>query len=204
MENNRRKFSRIAVNEETCCVTINGHSYHAKLVDQSIGGFRIEGLNLLMLPDNVPIVLEFDGESTEVVCRNVNRVDGNSFAVGLQRTDTKRKSKEEEESTEISPQIFINSYLKLEETFKTLCWPLAVDDSKLVVEVAGGKEFKVGLGKIQTFTRNERLRDLRKSNGSLKRLAELYTLTSGQIISVIPEAIADFEFGPNNRLCVAK
>lgn len=203
MENNRRKFSRIAVNEETCNVTINGHSYHAKLVDQSIGGFRIEGLNLLMLPDNVPIVLEFDGETTEVVCRNVKRVDDNSFAVGLQRTDVKKKT-EDEESTEITPQVFINSYVKLDETFKTLCWPLAVADSKLVVEVAGGKEFKVGMGKIQTFTKKERLSDLRKSNDSLKRLVELYTLTTGQIISVIPEAIVDFEFGPNNRLCVAK
>lgn len=203
MENNRRKFSRIPVGGETCQVSINGHSYHAKLVDQSIGGFRIEGLNLLMLPDNVPIVLEFDGESTEVVCRNVARVGDNSFAVGLQRTDLKKPKKDDEESTEITPQIFINSYVRLDETFKTLCWPLAVNESKLVVEVAGGKEFQVGLGKIQTFTQIERLRDLRKSD-SLKRLAELYTVTTGKIIRPIPETIAEFEFGPDNRLCVTK
>jgi len=202
MDNNRRKFARITSNEENCQVTINGHSYHAKLVDQSIGGFRIEGLNLLMLPDNVPIVLEFDGESTEVVCRNVSRVDDNSFAVGLQRTDLK-KTAVEEDSVEITPKIFINSYVKLNDSFKTLCWPLAVEgESKLVVEIAGGKEFRVSLDKIQTFTRIERLRDLRESKDSLKRLAELYTLMTGKIISVVPEAIADFEFGPNNRLCI--
>ena len=189
MTTERRKFSRINGNSEFCTLTINKTPHEVRLLDQSINGFRVESIELLVFTNTVPITVQLDGSKTRVVCRNIERLNQNEFALGLQRLEDSSSLLDQ-----LIPEIFINPYVQL-DSLNVLCSPFESLGSKLVVQLPGKRNFDVQRNEIATRTRAERETELLSSTKNLKALALFYQAASGVEVRPQVRSILEFEFG---------
>ena len=188
MSTDKRKFLRIKNSEAQCTLTINKTQYPVRLIDQSIDGLRVEGVPLLVFTNNVPLTIDVDGVSSSVICRNIQRIGDQEFALWLQRVERVANV-----MGDLKPQILINPYVSL-NSIKLLCSPLASMDSKLRVELPGKKEFDVEMENIATRTRPERVEELQDPE-HLEDLAGFYYAATGVQVDPNADSIVRFEFG---------
>jgi len=74
MITNRRKFHRIPV-DERCIVKIDGVDLECTLVDQSITGAKIAGLDFLVVPYGKKLSIHYDDEVFDAVVRRCGVVE---------------------------------------------------------------------------------------------------------------------------------
>ena len=137
MNINRRKFLRLNTDRQQCNVRLGIGESAGFVVDESIEGLRIGGLDLLILFADQKVTVEYDGESIVGRCRSVSRGDGGYFEVGIHR--------EGDDYTEDPKSILLNTFMKFDGKSVT-CVPMGVtQDDDVQIKLINGKEFTVSL-----------------------------------------------------------
>jgi hypothetical protein len=194
MITNRRKFHRIPV-EETCTVKIDGVDLECKLVDQSITGAKVSGLDFLVIPYGKSLSVHYDDEVFDAVIRGVTRNDKNEMLIGIERAENT------DPDTLNETAMLLNCYLRHEGNLM-VCIPISVDaDNRVKVQLWDGMQFPINFSALVTMNRTERYQSLIKGS-DLAMIAELYGLKDVPMSKML-DALFEFEFGslPN---CNAK
>jgi len=128
MITNRRKFHRIPV-EEKCIVRIDGVDLECHLVDQSITGAKIAGLDFLVIPYGKPLSIIYDGESFDAIIRGVTRDEKNEMLIGIERSETADPDSIDKEA------MLLNCYIRHEGNLM-VCIPISVEaDGRVCTEL---------------------------------------------------------------------
>ena len=194
MLTNRRKFHRIPVDEK-CNVTIDGAKLECALVDQSINGAKIAGLNFLVVPFGKILTVEHCDESFEAVVRGVTRDDKGDMLIGIQRSETV------DDDCDNNEAMLLNCFIRHEGSLM-VCIPINVEpDGRVKIQLWDGMQFPINYTALETMNRTERYKSL-MSGSNLKMIAELYGLGSVPM-SQLADKIFEFEFGVLEN-CYAK
>jgi len=194
MLTNRRKFLRISVNEE-CVVNVDGVNLDCKLIDQSINGAKIAGLNFLVVPFGKRLTLQLDQEEIEAVVRGVTRNDDNEMLIGIQRIETVDENEEDHDA------MLLNCYIRHEGSMM-VCIPISIQpDGRVKIQLWDGTQFPIAYSALSTMNRAERYESL-MSGSNIKIIAELYGLPTTPMTELV-DRIFDFEFGALSN-CNAK
>lgn len=186
MLTNRRKFHRIAI-EQKCSVTIDGSKLDCTLVDQSINGAKIAGLDFLVIPFEKKLTVTEDGEAFEAVIRGVTRDENGEMLIGIQRAETV------DENEENGDAMLLNCYLRHDGNMM-VCIPLSVEpDGRVKIQLWDGMQFPINYSALETMNRSERYLSL-MTGSNLKMIAELYGLGSLPLTQMA-DKIFEFEFG---------
>ena len=218
---NRRKYHRMPSTGESA-VYSSGVKLDCRVLDESIGGFRIAGVRLPVLPRNQPLTLEYRDESIDVFCANVERDADGSFTIGLQRVDTMETSKASsdlgdsclngslddvlatvsfsDELQNAAPSIngaLINPFVDFGFQTRILCRILSVNPGAVLrIELLGQKQFDVAADKVLPMIESERRVQL-EAEVSVQWLDEIYSQSTDSQVSPDVDSILEFEFGPN-------
>lgn len=190
-DSNRREFHRIACVPVPCIVEADGCRVECELLDESIGGFRIIGIDPLMLDQDQPMSIEHRDEVMNVYCANVSRTDEGKFSIGLEREDVRSQNDDPAPTGTL-----INPYVHIGKGVGVLCRLVEIKSPEdVVVEVLGKKRFSVHANRVTPLLRVERKAELTALD-SIDWLAEIYSSASlDETISPTVDAIVDFEFG---------
>ena len=190
MNINRRKFLRLNTDRQQCNVRLGIGESAGFVVDESIEGLRIGGLDLLILFADQKVTVEYDGESIVGRCRSVSRGDGGYFEVGIHR--------EGDDYTEDPKSILQNTFMKFDGKSVT-CVPMGVtQDDDVQIKLINGKEFTVSRDQIFQLTRQERLEEL-CDDDTLAKVMQVYRLMDDANAFTSRTAVLDHEFGPAVR-----
>ena len=194
MITNRRKYHRITVDEK-CVVTIDGATLDCSLVDQSINGAKIAGLDFLVVPFGKVITVKVDDESFEAVIRGVTRDEAGKMLIGIQRSETV------DDADESSDAMLLNCFIRHDGNLM-VCIPINVEpDGRVKIQLWDGMQFPINYSALETMNRTERYTSL-MTGSNLKMIAELYGLGSVPM-SQLADKIFEFEFGSLHN-CNAK
>ncbi len=194
MLTNRRKFHRIPVDEK-CIVTIDGAQLECSLVDQSINGGKIAGLDFLVIPAGKTLTVKQDGEEFKAVIRGVTRDERQKMLIGIQRSETIRDDEESDDA------MLLNCYIRHDGNLM-VCIPLSVEsDGRVTIQLWDGMQFPINFTALETMNRTERYKSL-MSGSDLKMIAELYGLGTVPM-AALADKIFEFEFGHLEN-CTAK
>lgn len=216
---NRRRYRRIATSALTgspCIVESEGHQAGCELIDESIGGYRIKGIDPLFLPKHQPLRIAYRDEVVNVLCANVARVDGKKLSIGLQRVDTMAAPVSEEDWGEaarfasqwqgriVAPPkrrlpaatgSLLHPFFRYRHQIGIACRILQVkEDDRLVIEILKRKQFEVAVSAITSLTRDERREEL-LAEPSIDWLADVYSDGNAAAIKCDVESVLEFEFG---------
>ena len=164
--------------------------YQAELIDESIGGLRVGGLDLAYLYLGHPVLISLRGEVISGHCRTVDRDANNQLAVGICRDVD-----ELEVAQSSAPTLLVNSFIPMGD-FKLVCERLETrHDGQIRLRLISGNEFTVANKQLIALTRNERESELRGSEGDCSaELCRIYTEMTGYQYQSVDEILAT-EFG---------
>lgn len=186
MLTNRRKFHRIPVDEK-CVVEIDGANLDCSLVDQSINGAKIAGLDFLVVPFGKSLVVKQDEEEFDAVIRGVTRGENQEMLIGIQRSETI------DEDEENGDAMLLNCYIRHDGNMM-VCIPISVEpDGRVKIQLWDGMQFPINFSALETMNRTERYTSL-MSGSNLKMIAELYGLGAVPMAQ-LADKIFEFEFG---------
>ena len=186
MITNRRKFHRIPV-EEKCIVKIDGVELECNLVDQSITGAKIAGLDFLVIPYGKTLSVYYDDEVFEAVIRGVTRNEKNEMLIGIERSETADPDSLDKEA------MLLNCYLRHEGNLM-VCIPISVEaDSRVRVQLWDGMQFPINFTALVTMNRTERYKSLMKGS-DLSMIADLYGIKDVPLAR-LSDTLFEFEFG---------
>ena len=186
MITNRRKFHRIPV-EEKCIVKIDGVELECNLVDQSITGAKIAGLDFLVIPYGKTLSVHYDDEVFEAVIRGVTRNEKNEMLIGIERSETADPDSLDKEA------MLLNCYLRHEGNLM-VCIPISVEaDSRVRVQLWDGMQFPINFTALVTMNRTERYKSLMKGS-DLSMIADLYGIKDVPLARLL-DTLFEFEFG---------
>ncbi len=187
MQQNKRKYHRLPSAGAACTVFIDGVRIAGEMRDESISGAKVSGLELLMLPLNKKVDIEFEGETFSAFARNAQRGEDGLFIVGFRRDETTKGDDLE------CTAMLLNAFFEHHGSY-AICVPLGLDASgNVTVQLWNGKQFVVPLGSLKSLTRTERFEILANPE-HLKFSAGIYGF---QLPSSRSE-IFDFEYGKMN------
>ena len=84
--NERRKFKRFQCAPQNCEISFDLAKHPGAIVEESVGGMKLRGLDLLVVPEDCPVQIEQLGVTQAGTVRSVSRVDGKfQLGVSLQR-----------------------------------------------------------------------------------------------------------------------
>ena len=154
MKVDQRKFFRINVNQAACKLSCNNHTFDGIFVDESIEGLRVSGIciddSMNLSTCNV-IQVTVDHKTVAATPRNLCRLKGGTFAIGLQR---------ENASTPVPDRYFIRQFVSLSGC-NIACTILAsVDPLQASIRIANGKDFVVEKSRLTDLTIDERRLEL--------------------------------------------
>ena len=186
MITNRRKFHRIPV-EEKCIVKIDGVELECNLVDQSITGAKIAGLDFLVIPYGKTLSVHYDDEVFEAVIRGVTRNEKNEMLIGIERSETADPDSLDKEA------MLLNCYLRHEGNLM-VCIPISVEaDSRVRVQLWDGMQFPINFTALVTMNRTERYKSLMKGS-DLSMIADLYGINDVPLARLL-DKLFEFELG---------
>jgi len=189
---NRRKYHRIPSYSEACSVTLDNVILKGSIVDESISGVGVTGLDLLMMPHNKPLTIEYRDGSFEANARHVERQPDGQFNLGVIR----REELDREELVD-SAAMLINCYVKHGNAF-VICMPILLEsDSQVLIQLWDGVQFRVAREQLSPMSRIERF-EMLSDLGCLQYTTEMYGFKS-----VSPEVnklqVFEHEFGTYNQ-----
>ena len=169
---NRRKYLRMSSGGEECTLTVDGIKLEGEIVDESISGIGITGLDLLMMPHNKPLTVEHRDGSFSGNARHVKRQEDGQFNLGVIR-ETELSSDEPLETA----AMLINCYVKHGDAL-VICMPILLEsDSQVLIQLWDGVQFRVPRSKLNPMSRLERFEILKDLN-CLGYTAEMYGFPS--------------------------
>ncbi len=187
MSQNRRKFIRIDAGNAPCHVTIGQARSEATMVNESIYGLCIGGLDIMFLSANQLMVVEYESDRIVGRAKSASRDSDGRFQIGILKSD-------DEPDRDIT-QILINSFMDF-VGFKVVCIPIGLKpDGKILIRLIDGKEFSVEKSKIMQMTRYEREAELSEDLTMLGRLLKLYSVMNPSMNWNSEQDILDQEFG---------
>jgi hypothetical protein len=190
MQQNRRKHERISGNEEPCVVSLDQVHMEGIVVDESVAGVGIAGLDLFMMPFNKPVIVNRREGQFAANVRYVRRTQDHRFNVGVIR----RTELTAEEATENSAML-INCYVNHHD-WLVICMPIEVDSDQVVVQLWDGLQFRVKRADLVSLTRRERFQML-DDEKHLSNALEMYKLQS-ESPTADRYRIFEHEFGQYN------
>ncbi len=194
MITNRRKFHRIPV-EEKCIAKIDGADLECTLVDQSITGAKIAGLDFLVVPYGKPLSIHYDGEVFEAIIRGVTRNDKNEMLIGIERAETAEPDTIEQDA------MLLNCFIRHEGNLM-VCIPISVQaDQRVLIQLWDGMQFPISFSALVTMNRRERYQSLMKGS-NLSMIGDLYGIKDVPMSQLL-DALFEFEFGQLSN-CTAK
>ena len=186
MLTNRRKFHRIPVDEK-CIAKIDGVDLDCVLVDQSINGAKIAGLDFLVVPYGKPLTIHHDDEGFDAIIRGVTRDKDGNMLLGIERAETANP-----ESLEIEA-ILLNSFIRHEGNLM-VCIPISIEPDKRVrIQLWDGSQFPINFSALVTMNRTERYESLMKGS-NLTLIAKLYGINNVPMSQLL-DTVFEFEFG---------
>ena len=187
MYENRREFLRINAQDAKCVVKLGIGQSSGYVIDESISGIRVGGLELLMLIADQKVTVVHDGQSIVGRCRSVTRDENGLFRIGIFR--------ESEAHLSEPRSILLNSFMNLGGC-DLVCLPLAVvDEHRIRVRLMDEKEFVVRRNQIFQLTRDEREKALR-NHQTLTEISNIYSLMDDSRNWATVNDILLVEFGP--------
>jgi hypothetical protein len=183
---NRRKFSRmIPVNAE-CELKIGGEKLKCELLEDSIGGMKVGGLDLLLVPQDAAVELNYRDFAQQGCCRSICRGEGNRFEMGIMLCD--------ETSRPTTGGLLVGCFVRCHDNM-IACRPIGLsDDGRVRLQIHDGKEFVIARKFLVGKTRNERARDLYANPAEVQFASKNYGLNVDNATDRV-ETIVDFEFG---------
>ena len=187
MPDNRRKYMRISSQQIDCKVRLGVGESAGFVVDESIDGLRVGGLDLLLLAADQRIEVEYLGQTLIGRCRSVARDENGLFQVGIYREDPSYRAN--------IRSMLLNSFM----TFNgcdIVCLPISVvNEEKIRVRLMDGNEFTVQKDQVFQISRDEREMEL-QSQHKLSELLQVYSLMDANNRLYSLNDILDYEFGP--------
>ena len=188
MNSNRRQSIRISGGNAPCRVRLEESETPAHIIDESIHGLSVGGLNLLILFQDQTIQVEYEGQWIFGRCRSAARDSVGSIRVGILKCD---------EPSQVAPiRILLNSYIEY-GGHKLVCLPVSeMPNEQVVIRFPDGKEFPVNRNTLTQMTRYERLEELSSHASRIESTQKIYrALIPGRPFLGI-EDILEQEFGP--------
>lgn len=196
MSQERRKYLRLNVSDETCQVKLGHETFEGQLLDESIGGARVGSVPLLALSLNQPVEIQFGSEVITGACRSVTRQADNLFAIGVRRNEAKPLEEEKNSG------MLLNTFLELSGC-ALICIPIAsVDENTMRVMMIDGREFEIDRSKLFSLTRLERVEKL-SAERRFRNILRVYNLPVTDNAFDARDAIINQEFGPVGQFSMA-
>lgn len=196
MSINRRQYFRLAVDVELGEIDLRGQTYQGVLLEESIGGLKIGGLELVNLVRGDLVTFRGQRESYQGLCRSVARDDQGLFSIGIERA---------ENSTGASTKrMLVNSYI-FNEGYHFVCYPeLTVNSENTQVTLWNEHQLIATKQQLCSFTEVER-REYLESPDYLHFVATAYgkmpnlvadesKQTEDNVNQTLVQEILDFEF----------
>lgn len=174
MQEDRRKHQRIAANDDPCVVSIDDVFLEGEVVDESVSGTGIAGLDLFMMPYNKPVIVSRREGQFAANVRHVRRERDRRFNIGVIRRTELTADEAEEDSA-----MLINCYVNHQD-WMVICMPISVDSDKVVVQLWDGLQFRVSRSDLVSMTREERFEMLRDRK-HLSNAVEMYKFESSSL-----------------------
>ena len=163
----RRRFARIPRDRSACRIRFGDAEFDGFLVEESIGGLKVSGLDLLALPENQPVEIIYHNVANYGICRTANRDDDDTLAIGVMLKD---------HPVLAEPQGLLVSCFFSAHGHWLACSPLQVNaDDSLEIQLFDGKELTVSRQAVKAFTLFERRAELKANPSMQSKLAELYS-----------------------------
>lgn len=189
---NKRKFLRMASQPTPCSVLVDEIQIPGTIADESISGAKIIGLDLLMMPFNKALSLEYNGAMVPVQARNTLRDENNMFVLGVVRSEMLETTEDEESSA-----MLINCYVKHQDAC-VICAPIHIEsETQVVIQLWDGVQFRVPRSSLVPMSRAERFEMLQDPK-CLQYTATMYDMKPDL------HQLFDYEFGTYADCPVAK
>ena len=195
---NKRKYHRIPSELVPCTIDVDDVRISGLVADESISGAKIVGLDLLTMPFNKKLSLEYRNEKIEVHARNAIRAEDNSFMLGVVRTEML----DPERTNSDSNAMLINCYVKHGNAC-VICMPIHIESEKqIVIQLWDGVQFRVPRSSLAPMSRGERFAMLREP-GCFEYTASMYGFDTSNTEENI-QNLFEYEFGSYDDCPVAK
>ncbi len=189
---NRRKYVRIKANRNPCQFELNGMESNCVVVDESIEGIRVSGLDLTRLSLDQKITIHYKGVTIIGRCRSISRNPDGTFRVGVFR--------ESAEYEHAHKAFLLNTFMRCNR-FEIVCTVNeTIGTDQLHVELLDGKTFVLDRDRVIKRTRTERhakLEAIVEDEEKFDELQAIYSSLTGKSFQE-PEvdSILAQEFGP--------
>lgn len=195
---NKRKYHRMPSSEPVpCTVAVDDIRISGVIANESISGARIVGLDLLMMPFNKELSLEFRNEKIAVHARNTSRDEDNKFVLGVVRHEMLDSDRETE-----STAMLINCYVKHGNAC-VICMPIHIEsESQIVIQLWDGVQFRVPRSSLVPMSRGERFAML-SDPGCFEYTASMYGFDPTNTQQNLQD-LFEYEFGTYTECPVAK
>ena len=185
---NKRQFLRMSSKPEPCTVAVDQSRIPGLIIEESISGAKLTDLDLLTMPFNKALTLEYRDQQVAAHARNTLRDENNKFILGVVRAESM-----DPEQNEPTSAMLINCYVQHGEAC-VICMPIQIEsDSQVLIQLWDGVQFRVPRTRLIPMSRVERFRFLQDPK-SLEYTAALYgfELNSPQSSA---QAVFEYEFG---------
>lgn len=151
MEINRRQFHRLPSQGEPCILNVDNLTLTGSIIDESISGAKVTDLDLLMMPYDKSLMLEYREGKIEFRSRNVERNDEGNFRMGVIRSESVPK-----DQTEESAAMLVNCYVQHHDAY-VICMPIHIESpEQVLIQLWDGVQFRVPRTHLFALTRSER------------------------------------------------
>ena len=185
---NKRQFLRMSSSPEPCTVAVDQSRIAGLITEESISGAKVTDLDLLTMPFNKALTLEFRGQEIAAFARNTMRDENNKFVLGVVRAESV-----DTEQSEPTAAMLINCYVQHGDAC-VICMPIQIEsESQILIQLWDGVQFRVPRTRLIPMSREERFRMLQNPK-SLDYTSALYgfELNSPQSSA---QNLFEYEFG---------
>lgn len=169
-------------------VVVDNCEMKGYLVNESISGASIAGVDFLMLPYGQPMEIKYRDEAFYANIRNAARDDKDNVLVGLSRADALGELPDPEDA------MVLNCFVQVKQQ-SIVCIPVAMKNERMVrVQLFDGMQFDVQRKSLLSFTRVERFEQLAHEE-SLNFVAEMYGIGASLNHTAKKRLVFEFEFG---------
>lgn len=142
--NNRRYFSRIKLEDEICQISVLGTKYVVQLVDQSIGGACVRGLEMINVIRGLSVEVEMRTEQFKGRILNVFRDGDHRLCYGIAWTDNDIPSN----------RMLLNTFVQNGGDF-FVCDFLELNGDNVLVSLSG-EQLEIPRDWVQSMTEGQR------------------------------------------------
>lgn len=165
--------------------------------DESIGGFAVGGINVLVLKFNHPVRINADGLDSWGYCRQAGRDKQGNIRIGIKRDIEFLTADDFFEATheQETGQFLIQPFLRMDEDIELVCAPVTLTESgDLIIELPNRKRLTVPPNSITPMVLADRVKQL-LNPGLLQNIQSIYRRILPRLKLDSSASVVDLEFG---------